>query len=271
MIIKSIKLIFGLLAVVTLLSFDQVNNEGDYASMQDKHSRTFNSIVLKQTTTITENHITIVKYEYNNENLITKVNHSGGVYSILEYDDSDRIIKMESFNSQGLYHYFTFQYDGNSTTRISHQYNKKNEAWEGDNLKTVFYYDAKNNCERIDYYTRNESGDWEKSTNSIKCTWLKGNLTELKHYTGDELKMTETFQYDDKLNPEKELNFMISPWTKSKNNIVSVTSRHSDDTESIISYRYTYNKYGYPGEKKWESGGETITENFEYHIEYSSF
>ncbi len=237
---KSIQTIIGLITVLLIYSCDkwQVGNDN-----------TFNSVKILKSITITDGAIDTITFDYNNDDLLIKGNHCGGSYFTNEYDDLNRLIRNNSYNSSGLLHYMTFEYDSNSISRICYQYYPFQDTWGGDNEKTVFCYNSKNQCEQIDYYTKNDNGDWDKSDFFTICIWTNDNLTELRHYNGKNLEYTETYKYDDKFNPEKLLNYIISPWTKSKNNIISSHTKYSDGRETTTTYEYSYNNYGYPTQK----------------------
>lgn len=250
------KIIIGMISIILFISCEKD---------QDQIEETFNSVKIIKWITISDGAIDTIKFVYNDNNLLIKGNHYGGSYFTNEYDDSNRLISNKSYSSSGLYHYFTFQYDSNSITRIRYQYYPFQDSWGGDNEKSVYCYDSQNHCERIDYYGKNDNGDWIKSDYFTLCTWVNDNLTELKHYKGKNLEYAETYQYDNKLNPEKLLNYMISPWTKSKNNMISSSTKYSDGRETKTTYEYSYNEYGYPTMKtRIDDIGST--EKFEYEF-----
>jgi hypothetical protein len=174
---------------------------------------------------------------------------------------------MNRYNSSGLYHYFTFEYGMNTITRFRYQYYPYTDTWGGDNEKSVYSYNLQNNCERIDYYTKDDNGEWIESDYFTLCFWNNDNLTELKHYVGDNIDYTEIYQYDNKSNPEKLLNYMISPWTKSKNNPISSSTLFSDGRETHTTFNYTYNNYGYPVKKDRIDDIGTHSEIYEYEFE----
>ena len=215
-----------------------------------------------------ENTETTTTYEYNEYNLITKGVNTGGGYFTNEYDSSNRLIQSNSYNSHGLYNYFTFQYDSNSITRIRFQYYPYSDSWGGDNEKSVYIYNSLNNCERIDYYTKDENENWVKSIYYTLCFWNNNNLTEMKNYEGNNLDYISTYQYDNKYNPEKLLTQAISPWTKSKNNPVKISTIYTDGRESNISFSYKYNEYGYPIEKQSHHDICDLSETTKYEYEF---
>ena len=251
---KFTKAIVGMILIISFISCEKD---------QDQFDETFNSVKITKWITISDGAIDTIKFDYNDDNLLIKGNHSGGSYLTNEYDNLNRLISNKSYNSSGLYHYFTFQYESNTTTRIRYQYYTSQDSWGGDNEKTVYCYNAQNHCEQIDYYGKNDNGDWIKSDYYTICKWTNDNLTELEHYKGENLEYTETYQYDNKLNPGKLLTYMISPWTKSKNNMISLSTKYSDGRETTTTFEYSYNKYGYPTIKTRIDDIESI-EKFEY-------
>ena len=264
---KSIKLIIGLLSMI-LFSCDNEMNAETTVTAQDSKIKTFNSVILKKKTYTNEYLNTTIKYDYNKDNLLVRLNFSEESYITFEYDNSARLIKKNKFRNMELYAYFIFQYESNTMTEIRYLYNSHNDSWEADNLKMVYHYDAQNNCEQVAYYYKQMNGSWgSKPSYSKKCKWLKGNLTELKHYNGESLLYTQTFQYDDKLNPEKSLNYMDEPWTKSKNNVLRSAKKNINGPEKIVSYKYVYNEYAYPIKRITVNGVESSTEIFEYDFD----
>lgn len=254
---KLTQIIIGLITVLLIYSCEKE---------QVDHDKTFNSVKILKWITITDGAIDTITFDYNDDDLLIKGNHNGGLYFTNEYDDLNRLIRNNSYNNSGLYHYFTFDYDSNTITRIRYQYYSFQDTWGGDNEKSVYCYNSKNECERIDFYSKNDNGDWDKSDYYTVCIWTNDNLTELKHYNGESIEYTETFQYDDKLNPEKLLNYIISPWTKSKNNMISSSTKYSDGRETTTTYEYTYNDYGYPTTKiRIDDIGST--EKFDYEFQ----
>ena len=208
-----------------------------------------------------------ISFEYNNNESIIKGVHSSGTYFTNEYDDSNRLIQLNSYNSNGLNLYFTFQYNSNSITTMRFLYYPDSDTWGGDDEKSVYFYNLQNNCERIDYYFKKDNGDWAKSEYYSICTWINDNLTEYKHYKGDNLEYTETYQYDDKLNPEKLLNHMISPWTKSKNNMINSSKQYQDGRQTFATYEYSYNEFIYPTKKIRIDEIGINTKEYEYKFE----
>ena len=234
---KFIKVIVEMILIISFISCEKDQNQYD---------ETFNSVKITKWIIVSDQAIDTIKFDYNSDNLLIKGSHYGGSYFTNKYDNLNRLISNKSFNSSGLYRYFTYQYESNTTTRIHYQYYTYQDSWGGDNKKTVYYYNIHNHCEQIDYYDKNDNGDWIKSDYYTICKWTNDNLTELKHYKGENLEYTESYQYDNKLNPEKILNYLISPWTKSKNNMISFSTKYSDGRKTTTTFKYSYNKYGYP-------------------------
>jgi len=226
----------------------------------------FNSVRIKKIINNSNGNIDTITFEYNDNEQISKGVHYDKMYFTVEYDDLNRITRMNSYNSNGLYYYLTFQYESNSITRMRYQYYPYSDTWSGDNEKSVYIYNSQSNCERIDYYTKDENENWIKSSYYTLCYWDNDNLTELKHFDGDNLDYIETYQYDNKFNPEKLLNYSISPWTKSKNNPIKISTEYFDERKTSTIFIYNYNKYGYPTEKERIDDIGTQTEIFEYEF-----
>jgi hypothetical protein len=228
----------------------------------------FNSVKIKSIINNSTGNLDTITFVYNDNELIYKGMRYGEMCFSNEYDDLNRITRMDSYSSNGLYLYLTFQYDSNSITRIRYQYYPYSDTWGGDNEKSVYIYNSQSNCERIDYYTKDENENWIKSIYYTLCFWNNDNLTELKHYEGNNLDYIETYQYDNKFNPEKLLNYAISPWTKSKNNPIRISTIYSDGRETNISFNYKYNEYGYPKEKESNYDICDLSETTEYEYEF---
>ena len=226
----------------------------------------FNSVRIETIINNSIGNIDTITFVYNDNELISKGVYYSGMYFTNEYDNLNRIIRMNSYSSNGLYHYFTFQYDSNSITRMRYQYYPYSDTWGGDNEKSVYIYNSQSNCERIDYYTKDENENWVKSNYYTLCSWNNDNLTEYKHYDGNNLDYIETYQYDNKFNPERLLNYSISPWTKSKNNPIKISTQYSDGRKTNTTFVYNYNEYGYPIEKERVDDIGTSSEIYEYEF-----
>jgi hypothetical protein len=253
---KKIQIIIGLLSLISLLSCEQ-----------EQFDNTFNSVKIQKWIMITDQYIDTMVFEYNNDDLLIKGSRFESFYFINEYDDLHRITKSSSFDSNRIDHCRTFQYDSNTITTIDYQRYPYHDTLGGGKTKHIYHYNSQNNCERIDSYSKNDIGDWIKSDYYQTCTWVNNNLTEFHAYNGNNLEYAETYQYDNKLNPKKMLDYIISPWTKSKNNMISCTVNYSDDSQATTTYEYSYNKYGYPTEQiRTDALGITI-EKYEYKFE----
>ena len=70
--------------------------------------------------------------------------------------------------------------------------------WGGGNEKQVYIYNSNSQCERIEYYKKYEKEKWLKSEYYTLCFWTNDNMTMSKHFKGDNLEFTETYQYDNR-------------------------------------------------------------------------
>lgn len=250
-------LIVSIMYLITLISCEK----------NDDLNTSFDDVKIKQIIIEETNYTDTISFEYNENDLLIKGVHCGGMYFTNEYDSLNRLIRTNRFNSTGLYHYFTFQYDSNTITRIRYQYYPYTDSWGGDNEKSVYCYNSQNQCERIDYYNKDDNENWIKSDYYTLCNWSSGNLIELKNFNGNNIDHTEKYQYDNKLNPEKLLDYIISPWTKSKNNPISILTAYSDGRETSTTFNYTYNEFGYPIKKDRIDDVGTHTEKYEYEFQ----
>lgn len=195
----------------------------------------------------TESYTTI--FEYDGE-LMVKGTSSGGWFFSIEYDSLHRLIKSSMFGNSGPIIYFTYQYDSSTITRMRYQYYQNTKSYGGDNEKSVYQYNCKNQCERIEYYKKDNKGYWIKSDSYSLYKWANENLIEVQKFNKNELESTLIYEYDDKLNPEKLLQYLIEPENKSKNNPLRIITHYSDGRESITTFEYKYNGFGYPTKKE---------------------
>lgn len=202
-------------------------------------------------------------FVYDDYGLMIKGIHPNGNYFINEYDSLKRLIRTTSYTKQGPSDYSTFQYDSNTMSMIRyHQYDSFYNSWGGGNEKSIFYYDSVKQCQKIEYYHKYVSKDtwnyekvfektpWEKSEYHTVYYWDKNNVVEIKHFKDSEIEFIETFQYDDKYNPEKLFSNLISnPWRLTTNNAINRVKRLSDGRSSTVVFKYVYNNLGYPIKK----------------------
>jgi len=237
-----------------------------FSCAKEEIYKTFTSAKIRQVTFIIDDYVDNIRYEYDENGLLIRGYSSDILSCEFEYDDLDRLSKVDYFYNSKLDECVTYQYDSNEVTRMSYFYpiqDTVNGAYE----RTVFYYDTQKKCQRIEYYQKDENLHWTKSDYNTHFTWNDGNINEKKHYFGDSLVSTETYQYDDKFNLEKLYNWVVSPWTQCKNNMISYIKESSNGGVTSYTFQYSYNDYGLPSKKVLELVKETHIEMYEYDFE----
>ena len=246
--IKQFNLAIGIIIMILIASCEK-----------DQLDKTYNSVELSKLITVNESTIDTLVFDYNKDGLLIKYSYTGStLYYTNEYDEWKQLIRNNSYNGSGLYHYFTIQYNTDTITK----YFPFIDEWGTGDVKVIHVYNSNSECERVNYYYKKENEDWQQSDYEL-YTWKNNNITEIKHYSENELDYTVTYYYDDKKNPEQLLNYMTSPITKTKNNIISSSTLYSNGSEIVSTFEYEYNDYEYPKIKTCLEGNEPVTK-YEY-------
>lgn len=227
------KLLIGLISILFLSSFEKESN--------------ISTVRISQITSEELQYKSSTTFKYNNRGLLIKNFDEKGGYSTYEYDSLKRIVRLNSYDERGLCFYYTYEYNLNSISTMNFMlYPFSTTTWSGGKEKQTYIYNSNNHCERIEYYTKHENENWLKSEYFTLCFWTNDNLTMIKHFNGDKLEYTETYQYDSKNNPQKLLNYLIYPEYTSKCNPITRTKKFQDGREVQTTYNYIYNDLDYP-------------------------
>jgi hypothetical protein len=239
-----------------------------FISCQEDESNeilSFNKIHIKKIKRVRLDLTEIYFYEYNDDDLISKVLYNNDAFATFDYNDQRSIINSSNYNSRKeLVSYEIFEQDSNTISEIKYYLNSRND-WIID-YKVVYTYNSEGFCIKELTYQMSDSGTWTENHYYYTFIWSEGNLIEVNHYKSNQLLYSETLEYDNKYNPENLLSYHLHPSLKTINNPIKSIKKYQQSENKISTYSYKYNSYGYPTEKIILVDSVYYYVNYEYEI-----
>ena len=210
--------------------------------------------------------------ETQNKNLIHKIFSSTDTYAEYFYNNSNKLIKEESY------------YNGILEMKTEYEYNENRHVWKENifinNSGAIEYsyrlyeYDEKELLSKMTTYLKVKDDSYELRSytkyeynlanrlirsclfnlDSIEVKYTefiydeKGNVVETNFYQNGGLSFNDKYEYDYMNNPLKEINMTNSASYISGNNVIkhSQINYMMGNKFSLAEYTYQYNEDGYP-------------------------
>jgi hypothetical protein len=201
---------------------------------------------------------TYTEYFYNNSNKLIKVEsyYNGTLErkSEYEYNKNNCISKENTFiNIPGVpeYSYSLYEYDEHELVSNMLAYLKISDGSYELRSYTKFKYNTDNRLIRSSIF----------NSDSVEVKYTEfiydeiGNVIETNFYQNGDLSFNEKYEYDNMNNPFKELTMVNSVYNISQNNVIkhSQINYMSGNNFSTTVYTYQYNENGYPTNCSYDS------------------
>lgn len=197
-------------------------------------------------------------YTYDGNKIVSGT-YSDGTHDVFTYTN-DNITKIQTYDGNTLDEEETFEYNSNNqlTGYVYKSYGSDNYA-----ERTTYVYNS-NGTVTTTEYTGNHSAQTELSGTRV-LTLTNDNITKSVFTDTDgEIVETETFTFDDKNNPRKNIvgikAINIAYGIDGVNNILTSLSDGPED----YSYTYTYNVDGFPVTFSDNDNGNTSSTQYFY-------
>ena len=181
-----------------------------------------------------------INYHYDG-NKLTDITGEDGGGTQLTYS-GNKLTKMESFSSDGeleMKELFEYHPDGKLASTISSTY----FGFELPTSKTVYTHNS-NGTISFEVYLGDEMSQTELSKTGT-IIMENGNVVEI-NYESDGEEWTDTFTYDDKNAPLKNIHAYDVIALTSNMGINNVLTAHYEEDDIQETSTYTYNADGYP-------------------------
>ena len=217
------------------------------------------TILLKKSIeTYQDGYVLTSTYTYDG-NKIVGGTYSDGTHDVFTYTN-DNITKIQTYDGDTLDEEETFEYNSNGQV-ITYIY--KSYDFDDYAERTTYAYNSNGTITATEY-TGNHSAQTEPSGTRV-LTILNDNITKnVSTDTNGEVSDTETFTFDDKNNPRKNIlgikAINIAYGIDGANNILTSLSGGPED----YSYTYTYNVDGFPVTFSDNDNGNTSSTQYFY-------